>query len=777
MIISTRGHYDDTSTRVDVTWDQLVEWLKSCAGSEAKEKEQIRLFSFADFDGKKSLTDVTSISGALLDLDSISEEQARHTLAWAHRYQGFAYTSHGHGVKNGYRMRIGIRIDRDVTPQLWVAFWERLQATIATESGTFIDSKCKDPSRCYYVPCTNPAAPSPCWFDAWDGPVLSVEDILQSTAVIPEELELIDESEAGELIGYGHLADLAGKMQRRKGDHVNMIGRCLETALSGKAFAVKGHHDTLSFQLAGAIADAFPHGNPEAIANLLQVSLESQGWPTVDKFRKMISRHQAARQKHLREVAEMKMFSGAGPSPAPADGEGEIPTAPAPVVLGGPLIVQKAGFFWVRDHENLDYKEAYHYRDIHLALIRKFPGYMLSGSGALPLEQALQTYSVPALSVIGSYTAEGNKFDIEKKELTLSRGRLRPVDGAFSPDIDRWLKALAGVEYSHLKAWLRGLTRLDKPSPALYLHGPSGTGKTFFATCVASLWTATPVAMAELVGGFTGGLSRCPIVHADEGLPAGVTLDYLRNFLTTGRRAINPKYEAPYELVGHIRLIVSANNFEVVSSSKWESLTADDAAAVAARFMPIRTPLTAATVLENVNTHDLLRDFAAHVAWLVESEGPVETKGRFVAQGAGDELAARIAGVRYETFIHGVASYLQNPLDTERRYSGGATDAWWIRTKGGGLWVASTVGPLCDAWGIDGYVARRAIAFFMLGDRKSRRKMSVPGGGGRALWYHQIDIAKVMAALGEDVDAYHSTLAVDTEVRTGNSLDESLKSN
>lgn len=268
---------------------------------------------------------------------------------------------------------------------------------------------------------------------------------------------------------------------------------------------------------------------------------------------------------------------------------------------------------------------------------------------------------------------------------------LRPIAPVFSMEVDGWLQSLGGQEYGKLLDWLATVTELERPTCALYLSGPKGTGKSLLAQGVSRLWNdGAPTELGRILDNFNDDLSNCPLILADEALPQNYqgkqTSAKLRELLGSNRRTLSRKHIANATLEGAVRLIMTANNERLLAFS--EDMSPDDIAAIAERFLHIDTT-TANGYLEsrggNAYTNGWVdRDIiAAHCLWLKENRQVVRG-GRFLVEGHTSRVHQSIA--TRGTLQGLVTEWLVKHLDSP---SGGIPKGEPIQA-GGGMFLVNT---------------------------------------------------------------------------------------
>jgi Bifunctional DNA primase/polymerase, N-terminal len=198
------------------------------------------------------------------------------------------------------------------------------------------------------------------------------------------------------------------------------------------------------------------------------------------------------------------------------------------------------------------------------------------GSRMVPVsgQSLLTNYSTSINSIKGSIRLSGcaqiRKIDTPDAELIVPTfSRKIDLTPTFIPEVDEWLHATFRGHYGEVRTWIGHSLAFDEgPICALSLVGRASLGKTLLAMGLAECITSETVATArDLLSDYQYGLLRSPFVWIDEGLPDSITrkpADAFRDLVGGNRQFINQKHRAVIEMACPRRLLITANNPNVI---------------------------------------------------------------------------------------------------------------------------------------------------------------------------------------------------------------------
>lgn len=262
-------------------------------------------------------------------------------------------------------------------------------------------------------------------------------------------------------------------------------------------------------------------------------------------------------------------------------------------------------------------------------------------------KELLADYASVARTVVTQLDLGYSYYDEETQTFYEACCPIRPLEPVYSPEVDRWLKLLGGAMSDKLLDWVATVTQLTKQSAALYIQGTPGTGKSMLSQGLAKLWhKGGPTELVRVLGEWSGDMARCPLIVADEQIPQSFkgqrTSAELRSLIGSSSRTLSRKYLANSDLVGATRLILSANNADMLVFD--ETLSQHDLEAVAGRFLHIKTDNKAKTYLESISTEGWVDDdiIAKHALWLRDNRAVLPGR-RFIVEGEASDVSKMLA--------------------------------------------------------------------------------------------------------------------------------------
>lgn len=643
------------------TWESFATRLASYGHRRDMTKHAAPLVSLVRLrdGGHRCREDVVSVHGMCLDFDDCPLEQVVDAAA-RFKQDGISflwYTTWSHGqptAKHFAGWRLIVPLAAPMDPRAYDRALEWVWARYAH----FADREARGVERAFFVPSCHPAREHLAQLFYQPGVGLTIPpEVLAGQPIERPPLAPVPDRPVCE-VDESVFRMLAARWKRSTSPaHLDLATR-LQKVLEGIPFASAGERDTILWRLLSAIVHAYPDVSADSISQLFQLSLDRMAQiEPADHFTDADVREKLERAR----VGVLASRNADMPSErveAIRQAFGTDRTAPysleeceairqslnvPPDAMPHAWILQhETDYYFVGPNAELVHCSREAFPNVARVVLAPAPVNLhvvdKSGIRSLTRTELLEKYSTPLRSVARSLVESKPRIDLVRRALTLPACRKRSLAPTFDPQIDEWLKALAGVNYTRLLAWLSFVPDLSRPLTGLVLTGPKSVGKSMLARGLSRLWTTTgPSTLIDALGGFNATLERCPFVHADE---SEIPTDFsgnertgaLRELIQSTSRQVNEKYRRAVTLEGAIRLQISANNEDVLALNA--HLTKQDVDAVAERFTHIRCSADAAVYLADLGGWDACEPWIEgdslpkHVLWLYEHLGS-RWEGRF----------------------------------------------------------------------------------------------------------------------------------------------------
>jgi len=722
---------------------------------------------------------VIGFSYGPLDLDKLTVEQASHCIDLAQPYTYVAYSTYSYFERLPLlSFRMFFELSREVHPEEWPDFWEALVMLM----GGYGDPQCKDLSRIYFGPfCPPKDDPTEHFIRTNEGQPIDVDKLLGNPPPLPSPGQ---GPKASTILSRAAFEAFAKKLSKSTTPFLADQGARLVMVCQGESFASHGERDVMLYKLCNRLVDAFPDYDPTPIAEYFRPSLDrmAQEHPhdylTVDDVIAKLSTIQAQRQREAvqrkrsddeRKRIRMRLAFGS---------DRVEPYKPDELPPEDFYYVQRANSYYV--WADGSYRGPYVKDEFYaqsLVLLSPAPVQLLNISKAgnitfKPVADLMREHGVAAHKAVVDLTATETIFRTKSRTIVEAPCPLRTdLEPHFTREVDVWLRRLGGPMQHELLSWIAHLTNLKRPSVALLLTGAPDAGKSYLALTLARLWGfKQPTPLDKAMGQFNSMIADCPLILADEYLPTDMRgelrLKELRNFIQAVVRPYSRKFQPEADMVGAIRLIITANNIDLVSTR--EALGINDIKALSERFLSIHVGPDSAEWLATCDTHKWLdHDLVArHALWLRDNY-LWKPQGRFAIRSSSNAFALGLA--TKAGLASALCRWLCNFL-IEPHKLGVRNNTLWVRVKRGKLLIH--VKGLLEMW--DAYlpgpspsisVLRRAIAAVSIG------RTRIKDGNDQLQNYRIVDVTALKAWASdhddfigaEDID---SALQKDTEVKT-----------
>lgn len=444
--------------------------------------------------------------------------------------------------------------------------------------------------------------------------------------------------------------------------HLNPENRnktMVNKVLVGESFAEPGERDEMMQRVCSTMAwvPAAKDLSAQEIAEVLRPSLqvwagESDADKDIDdELGKAIDKIERAQQDQLDKREEQwKELAPIAEALRSVAAESQQDSAPKKFLEKYAIVQFKSGY-WVFDFRTRKYagprtkEELLTYaRDAW----KKGPSSLqldyFSAKGSLKQKTAIKVvheYCTVSSNVIGQFFLEESYLDLKSNTFYEAVAPLRKLKPEHNKDIAAWLELLCGDQLEKVLDWIAAVPQLERQCCVLYLDGVSGAGKGLLAAGLSRLWHAggaTP--LVNVLGDFNADMFRCPLLFLDEGLPKqkGNVSAEIRSLIGSSSFSYKEKYTPNRTVLGSVRLLVAANNDNVLSFGD-ERMSVNDLEAYIGRFLHVRAQREAATWLEENNVGNALTEtwvagdlLAKHCLYLAEHRKIVPGK-RFLVEG------------------------------------------------------------------------------------------------------------------------------------------------
>ena len=707
----------------EVSWKDLTEMLSSFE-TKYKSKEEVPQFSACEFSDLsfKGKGNEQKMHFAVLDFDDITKEAFDSTLKKLKLYSYVAYTSWSHSKDketNGlYRFRAVFPFAKPVSKALW--------PQVAKKLSTMFDGVDKqalgDMVRFYHIPAHLPGKESDHWVKTNVGLDFDVETFLKSSVT-----DLSDNK-----ITAADLSKLADRLAKKKSPVANKVAESIRQAVLGQPIAPIGERDQMLYVLAQEIAEAFPEADPKQIAAVFDKSVsemhkDSNGTnsPTwfLDKLVRAKEKVKAKKEETKAQESEELSFKirqafGEKSNRQHPYTEEELNSFAEQAGCSREAFMRR----WIIQNETSYYiffngkyegpigeRSIVSICDLYLsaAISAGVHTSKADSKGNVrqkTKEELVNQYGTPAINSRASLCLQHSIYDSETKTFIEATCPLRVKTAKYDPEIAEWLALLAGEDLDRLLGFMSVITDHKRPCSALYLHSQSGFGKNILVAGLARLWTTeAQTTLADALKTFNSSIAACPLIHADETMPENFRKNgnsgEWREFIQATQRWINRKFMKPLNLEGCIRLIMTANNKDMLGTR--EDLTPNDIEAIVDRVCFIDCNNVKAREFLEERSWEQVESFikddriAMHALWLKENH-VITNKSRFIISARNSPFHRSMASGQGlgSVVSHWLVSYLQDPA----RLDLGHTCAGMIRIHEGRLLV--TTKAINDAWAL-----------------------------------------------------------------------------
>ncbi len=766
---------DNLPTIIELDWAQLCERF-SVHDFSHTEKLSVPMFSPCEFTGTRSVEHAKGAGAAVVDLDHLTEGALQIVFdriqkrGWKwHFYTTWSHPECYRRFEPLWCARIVFELSRPVTAAEWRLFWLKLNAALAN----LCDPKCKDISRCYFLPSGPPGTEESMITSGADGAVIDVD------ALLSEPLEVASVILEKRKISIEDLQVFASTFRKAKGEHTVWLKKKIDSMLSGESLAEPGDRDETFFRMCASFAEKWPDLDPGHFAGHFGPSIQAMG---LDLDRELAKIEEKLRRKQ-RDVIEQnveienKALHEAKGRVTRALGR-DTPYTKEELESFGDMrwrwLIQKGDSVWI--FVKGTYQGPFQYRHEFRTAARTLLSPATTAEVSLDkltkqgdtvpktADELMVEYGQVAKEIRVSLTAQKTRF--EDGILTEALCPIRNLEATYIPEVDTWFRLLAGDKYEKFELWCSGITRLDRPAAALYMEGVKGAGKGLFAESAARIFTDQgPTAIANAFGNFNDAIMRSPVVFADETLPKDfrghIKTSELREFVQARTRPLNRRYMSTSTITGCARVIIAANNMNLFNTG--EILTENDIEAIVERIFHVRVTKPAADFLLKADVTRWIEGdlIARHILWIVKQYEGKENRNRFWVPAERDDMHyTMLSSGDRGVLLHYFISYLVNPSKVD------VLPEKAIRRHEGELFVNAA--GLINIWKI--YEVSQnpptlsrlmtALQGLTVGERIQLRAKSKP------VWYRRIN--KELLTSWADMTGQADKVAVENLLQTNN---------
>ena len=626
--------------------------------------------------GKKNVTFMHALG---VDIEKRTDDVIEVVVEKLQGWEFVLYTTHKHGseVAGGfarYRLILPLAEPTPGDSKHWSVVWSRLNMLV----NGINDPSTKDASRLNYLPST--FDPTQAQAFHFEGKWISVDDLPNHV----KDVSAIATSAASDSTARTVASKIRAKLKRMANDH--HLKKSSTALCKGEPFADAGErHDTIR-EFTWWIAERDKHVPVEALFVLFGPSIEAMqledpSTPGLDDVERTYTG--AVTRLEADKTEQQRSFQLEH-----ADGKGEYDDDDLEHIAKtqGCNVAQLRHRWIVQRDTNFYFLQSNgHYsqpatmteaRPEAVAILCRAPILLneLTKNGAprrrniieLVEDYGQKAHKIVAdLRIVDSFYLDGDRI---MHEAVCPVRKIEPEHNSF---IAEWLKILGGKHHSKLLDWLACAPDLKKLLCALYFGGEPGGGKTLFAQGVARIWTTgTATEFEKILEDFNEELCKCPIIFADEAMPkywkGNPTTTKIRSIISQQSRTLSRKHKAPADLVGAVRLILTANNEHLLSSDG--ASTHLDLQAIAQRFLYIEVSKNAREFIEALPKAycedvilwgDGLAKHALHLA----ATRTVERDRRFWVEGDTDSMHRMLmTGTAWNSLVcEWLVRYLLNP--------------------------------------------------------------------------------------------------------------------
>jgi hypothetical protein len=596
------------------------------------------------------------------DVDEATLDEVVHAAAIWQQVDSVIYSTWKHTAADP-RVRFIVRLSRPVGNAAESDF-RKVYATAAYLLQIPADPRASSRANFYFGPQHKPGRAGECERVRFRGDALDVDALLDvfESGVVPAGV-------VGESVDFEGVRAKPDKATVRAltkrlaagGEREQWIGAALDGALRGERFAADGTVHAAMTQIAFELVRAVPLVDADWFAeSYLYAAWDVMGGKRahrLDDWRKAVSTAEtklaAGRADRAEKAAQY--VPGIGP-------DMDAATLSKAAAVAGGLVCEHRGAYYVFDPRLGVYVGPLKGTGLAAACRRCLVGvpgfsYQSFRQNSPPVLKSgpklVEEYGVDLESVHYHALPPAVVFDSERRRAHLPAYQWNEWPAVWHPIADELLRAMCGLSYGRVEAWLSRFRDLSQPLPALALIGSRGTWKSRTAQTLSRFWgpanDPTPCDASQVLNRFAGPLLSNPVIWSDEGLArsdSGRAIpEAYRRSITETAHAVERKGVDPVTLHTATRHIISVNDIDKVFGGEIDAASVE---ATVERYLVVQVDGAAIGAFEKrwAGTAEIARlrsgaSLLEHVRWL-ETNTTHSAAGRlFVATDTNPELLLR----------------------------------------------------------------------------------------------------------------------------------------
>lgn len=694
----------DRATYIDVTGYEFLDLFadeENCPSIECKtnaDKLAGPGFILAEYRRgakSKSLKELAPSSNTevfCFDIDNMTAEEVLDALPIWEQYSCLIYSTYKHAL-DAPRIRLLVELDTPVSNYEKEPY-TRLYLAAARLLRIRPDKHTKDRARLFFGPQHRPGIEPV--RERYRGKPLSVSTLVLNSederTIIEGDYDTFDVSL--ERPSRQEIKNIIKRLKTSRNERREKVALGLEAILRGEAYAPQGgvHNATLN------IAFELMWQLPRLDTEWFREEYLEKCWDVMpdkgddrearrENWRKAVSsaveKHEATRAEWAKKRAAAARFRADG------DETPELTAEQLSVVesLRGKLVLSHKGAYFVFDARSGAYCGPYKGTEVAIAVrdcLGGVPGveeFELTRGGPVLKSAVKLNHELGTTCNSAQFYAKRPErpWDEETQSMCCQAYKWVEWPAVYHPIADELLRAVSGVHYEQLEAYLTQFRNLDQPLPALTLVGGKNTWKSRICEILARFWSSRDASMygdaEKVMDRFNDHLLVNPVIWSEEELAATYNgrprPEAYRKSITGKAHQIEGKFLPLVTLKSAVRHVISVNDDSKVFSAEVDE---NSIYATMERFLLLYTSTSAVEKLEDewrdTVEMDRLRSgetLLEHVRWLEENKTHASEGRLFVAPHTAAQVLLR-ARFSDDTLVY-IWQLALDALERETGYS------------------------------------------------------------------------------------------------------------